>query len=737
VSKQINLRIEAERSNFKLLLLKNPNYFGNLELSEFKPVLKSLTNTKYEALTCVGFNPAKNMLEATVQIKLPSGYGSDLCGIGTHEYIRFFVNYGTGWEDIGLTGFRVHNIPTGKDCIGKPDKPLMYVASLRYLPKTDCCDTPIIPKVRAILSWQWVPPPGNANANWQPPWGNVLECNIQAQPLQWKTLFCAIKSIGKSIGQELKIPPIYEEAKNIPLPIPDPPPFTIAELAKMYGTKSTKANMAQTAAENLNVEPHRFGISDLHTAIATGGFNFETSVAKMVEWKKINLDWQDAIVALNETKANVNYEELECLGIDNITERLIATFRIKLPVGYNGNLCTKGSIEYVAYWADWNDCQWTYLGTAQVNVHDIPDAAKKKGICYSAILPIDLTKIRRSCKNPKTARIRAVLSWNMPPSTVNPDALNYWGNNLDVHIQINPADAIDPEGPPQIRNIGGIPVEEIDSTGMTKPTAVFAHYPYYTADQWGNNRPCPFGGRIVIQGNYLKGFYYRIKVRKQTDPVSMFNAVVQPFDVERADVGFDHQVKVNNEGWFIFLDPIKEFDRILGLWDTAGDDLWEMQLDVAPTPSEFDPQLKSSIWYPIQLDNTAPAADIHISSGGDCKTYQQGNTITGSFIADDLHFGGWGLQTLPSVVFGVTSNTPTVSGLANTDPAAAPSGHTWSLNTASPNAMPPCGYVIRLGVYDRTIVSSLPYSHNWKPAEVGLCLREEVALSKLETKKPS
>ncbi len=477
---------------------------------------------------------------------------------------------------------------------------------------------------------------------------------------------------------------------------------------------------------------HRFGMNDLHNAIATGGFNFETSMAKMVEWKNINLDWQGAIAALNETKANVTYEELECLGIDNITDRLVATFRVKLPVGFNGNLCTKGSVEYVAFWADWNDCQWTYLGTAQVNVHDIPDAAKKKGICYSVILPVDLTKIRRSCKNPKTARIRAVLSWNMPPSTVDPNALNYWGNNIDAHIQINPGDVIDPDGPPKIRNIGGIPVEDIDSTGMTKPTAVFAHYPYYNADQWGN-RPCPFGGRIVVEGNYLISpyLYYRIKVRKQTDPPGMFTTVVQPFDVERADIGFDHQTKVNNEGWFKFLDPTQEFDRILGLWDTAGDDLWEMQLDVAPTASEFDPQLKSSIWYAIQLDNTAPEADIHITAGGDCKTYQQTNTIDGYFIASDINFGSWNLSTLPSVLFGVISNTPTVGGLANTDQAPPPSGHPWSLDTAydaahNPNLMPACGYVIRLNVYDRSIVNSLPFSHNWKPAEVGFCLRENV-----------
>ncbi len=99
--------------------------------------------------------------------------------------------------------------------------------------------------------------------------------------------------------------------------------------------------------------------------------------------------------------------------------------------------------------------------------------------------------------------------------------------------------------------------------------------------------------------------------------------------------------------------------------------------------------------------------------------------MDGKFVADDLHFGGWSLATLPSTALGVPSNQPSASGLANTDPAPAPAGHDWELNTGSPNKMPPCGYVIRLEVSDRTIMHSLPGHHNWKPAEVGFCLREK------------
>jgi hypothetical protein len=58
-------------------------------------------------------------------------------------------------------------------------------------------------------------------------------------------------------------------------------------------------------------------------------------------------------------------------------------------------------------------------------------------------------------------------------------------------------------------------------------------------------------------------------------------------------------------------------------------------------------------------------------------------------------------------------------GLANTDPAPGPGGHDLSLDTVSPIKMKPCGYVVRLDVWDRSIVNSLPNEHNWNHMELG------------------
>ena len=730
------VHVPEERIQFKRLLAENANYFGNLSESALKPVKKLVANTEFEQLTCVGFNPASNTLEATIAVKLPFGYNGDLCQAGSTEYVRFFVDYGSGWEDAGLAGVNVHDIPNEKDCAEQPNKPLTYVASLNYKPKTDCCDDPVLPKVHAILSWQWVPPAGPANVGWLPPWGNALECHIQIKPHPWN-IFCLIELLAQTVDKKIKVPPIFEQVKLQPIPQPDPPPFTLAELAKMYAANPAKRG---DAAE-VTVEPHRFGVSDVHVALSSAGFDQTATAAKAAEWQSLGLDWAGAVAALDNTKANVSYEELECLGLEeDFPERLVATFRIKRPVGYSGDLCHKGSLEYVAFWADWdNTCEWTYLGTQPVNVHDI-STIPKEGLCYSAIQPVDLTYHRRGCTKPKIARVRAVLSWAVPPSTVDPDALNYWGNRLDTHVQIVPGDVIDPQHPlAKIRVLGGIAIEDIDTavTGMTKTVAAmggpvkFAHHTSFTADGWGINRQCPFGGQVIVEGNYYLGYYYRIRIQKVGDPISL-TSVANDFFVLRSDFGFDHQVAIGD--WFKYLDPVQEFDRTLAYWNTTGDDQWFIWLEIATAPNPASIVAVSPV-YRIQLDNTAPAGppavpltmDIHITSGaGDCKDFDQGSTITGIFIADDLHFGGWGLSTEPNTV-STPSNQPEVVGLAPTDPAPGPGGWTWTLHTSPPPAglvtMKPCGYVVRLDVADRTIVQSVPFQHNENNIEVGFCLR--------------
>jgi hypothetical protein len=489
---------------------------------------------------------------------------------------------------------------------------------------------------------------------------------------------------------------------------------------------------SKRAAEQFSVEPHRFGMDHLVSSKSAGAINQEALVAQKAEWAALDINYDDVIGALEETKANTSYEELECLGLETSpTDRLVAIFRIKRESGYSGNLCRRGSFEYVTFWADWDDkCEWKYMGTARVKVHDI-DRKDNADLCYAAILPVDLTYHRRHCSRPKVGRVRAVLSWNTPASSTDPDDLNHWGNRLDRHVLIPPGEGPEPGEPPvaKIRALGGIPVEDIATAtnGMTLPTAEF-FYDDSPADPWGLNRPCPFGGRILVHGQFYQGYWYRVKVRNTNDPPTAFSVLDESFKLLRWDTGSDTQVATN--GFFPYLNPAEYLEYMIAKWQSSGDDLWEVQLDLATAPNAAS-IVSSSPWYKMQLDNTRPelpsTMDIHIDAGGDCKDFTEGGILTGTFVAQDAHFGRWSLNTLPDTPSTPSNDPAAIPPLANTAPTdSTPNpSHPWTLDTGSPKKMKPCGYVVRLVVTDRSIVNSLPGHHNWNHTEVGFCLREK------------
>ena len=706
-----------ERAHFKKLLALNPNYFGNLEGSEFSPVKKIVGNTTYEEVTCVGYNPPLSLLEATVQIKRPGGYNGTLCTPGSTEYVRFFVDYGSGWIDAGLASFNAHDIPNALDCAKKGDKPLSYVVTLPLDPHRRVCRQPVLPKVRAILSWQL--PPAAGNPNWPPVWGNVLDDHVQIKPR--RPIFADVLEVIPPDALK-KLPPLLEEVKPEPIPLPDPPPLSLAELAGLYGAKG-KAKLV--------VEAHRFGLAHIQPLLASG--NQDTILAAATEWKAAGVDLSAAVAALDDTEANVSYEELECLGLEYNLERLIATFRIKRPVGYSGALCYPGSQEYVAFWADWNDtCEWTYLTTVAVNVHDI-HTIPPEGLSYSAILPVDLSAVRRPCGGdgggPKIARIRAVLSWNSPPSTTDPDALNYWGNRLDAHVQIRPGTPVG-GAQPVISIIGGIGVADIDvfGNGMTTPTATFA-FGGSPADPWLLGRECPFGGLIIVQGPPALGFKYRLWARKFADPGSE-EIVKNTFHVVNW-LGVGSNITPDPvTGFATYMDTLSNMDQVLAHWTPGGDDLREIRLELATLGGVV---LGTTPWHRIQLDNTGPrrkpasppfepppvTCEIHIDSGGDCKDFSKGTLIQGHFVARDEHFGGFSLTTLPSSMAPASPTTATPSTSETATFAAG--GDAWELDTS---AMTPCGYVVLLQISDRSILNSVPGQHNYNFTDVGFCLRK-------------
>jgi hypothetical protein len=164
-----------ERSQFRALLLSNPNYFGNLKVSPFTPVVNIQGNTTYEEIGCVGFQPEVNQLESVVFIKQPTGYGGDICSAGTPEYVRFYISFdnGTTWQDRGLESFTAYDIPEGTS----GSKRLEHAVTGQIDPPKTFCFLPNLALVRAILSWNAQPPPNDPN--FTPVWGSVHDTHIQ------------------------------------------------------------------------------------------------------------------------------------------------------------------------------------------------------------------------------------------------------------------------------------------------------------------------------------------------------------------------------------------------------------------------------------------------------------------------------------------------------------------------------------------------------------------------------
>jgi hypothetical protein len=679
---------EQARSNFHLLLLANPNYFGNLEGSEFQPVLPISGDTSYEEIGCVGFSDSLSRLEAVVSIKQSSGYGGTLCTAGSQEYVRFYLSFdgGATWIDEGVTGFNAHDISGAK--------PLEYSAAQPISVAEDFCFYENLPQVRAILSWNYAPPANTPN--YVPVWGNVVNVTIQIPAFEFIIL------AGLLDKAKVQLPANFKNAVNLQQQIPAAPKkaLSLSEVASLYkGKPVTPArylfSAVQTQSQNLN-------------AVVAPSPASKATAAKAIKFPPIDGNISEAIAAILATSGDTTYEELDCVGLDPNRDTLVGVVKVKLPYGFNGGLCTAGSTEYVAFWVDWGS-GYEYAGTVSQNVHDI-SGVPAGGLEYAVVLPVDVASHQQPCSSgAQIVKVRAILSWQTAPPVTDPNYVPVWGNQSDALVQIPAGDTF-VAGTPNISIIGGIGVDQIDTvfTGMTNPNAVFA-LTGTSADPWISSRQCPFGGRIVIQGLPTVGSRYRVWIQK----VGAVLPVVLTDPIVTTDIyGNPSTQNPLPGGFFNYLDNSQNIDDILAYWDSAGDDQWYVWLEIA---TSSDVVTGSTLPYLIQLDNTAPTAVINIDSGGDCKQFTPGTTINGHFVAQDLHFGAFSMATLPT---SMSPNEPTTATPSTSQTAAFP-GDPWQLNTTG---MSTCGYVVEVDVSDNSIVNSSPGNHNYNSDQVGFCL---------------
>ena len=102
-----------------------------------------------------------------------SGYSGGPCTAGSTEHVAFWVDWGGGWEHVGTTATTVHDEDVPDDGL----RYSVYHPLGSYAHRRACSDGPVQPRLRAILSWQQAPPPGDPD--WRPTWGNREETTFE------------------------------------------------------------------------------------------------------------------------------------------------------------------------------------------------------------------------------------------------------------------------------------------------------------------------------------------------------------------------------------------------------------------------------------------------------------------------------------------------------------------------------------------------------------------------------
>jgi len=765
--------LEHERAQFRSLILQNPNYFGNLELSPYKPVKLQQGVTTYEELMCVGLNPPSNRLEAVLHVKQGLGYGGDICSQGSVEYVRFYVDiHDNGvWHDVGVSSVRVHNIPG--------DKPLCYAVRKDFTPFKKRCTNENIVKVRAILSWD-TPPPAN-QPNWPPVYGNVLTVQVQIQP---KYTFFLGDLVKELVDLQVKIPnPIGPVIAGLD------PNITI----KPFPLETLSLSQKKALYANKGVPVHRFGFTEAQTLLTA-----KTATSALVTpsgdspLTSLGLSVSEIAELFGKlqivTDGDTSYEELRCVGLRPQSDLLEAVLTIKRSSGYSGELCAKGSTEYVAFWIDFGDGSgFTYMGTATVQVHDL-QTIPLEDIQYAVFLKKDFSQYLVPCEaGPRVVRLRAILSWETPPPPGNPNYVPTWGNREECLVQLRPGAMV--ARTPVIETVGDITIDDIDAaTGLATGDAELGTFSVNLS---------PFGGGITITGRIagtLPDSYggaasplkYRVLVRRD-DGIDTWHPLTNMVDVDvtkfigavqqeesPGDTIFNISLTATDdgdglgEGWYEYLEdqtaPSTRFVVVdkLARWLTSPsmEGEWEIRME-AKDPNVNPPTLYLGAQViRVRVDNTAPSsvaaanpallpyAPVSLTITGaefngspipaiDCGKFPVGTILTGTYEAHDpgtsdllnQHFGSVSLDVIPDApAHGATVMLSGDGGATYTFitsrsfpvvPTTGESGH-WRLDTAG---MDPCGYVIHMVVCDRTNYDSRGNAF-CPAADIGFCLEE-------------
>jgi hypothetical protein len=488
--------------------------------------------------------------------------------------------------------------------------------------------------------------------------------------------------------------------------------YDITQLAELYKGK---------------VSASRFAFPIVHQVL-----HADLSIDK-IKTKLDDVIKPDTINDIIKLQQNVRYEELTCIGYNRDQDELIATIKIKQPSGYSGNLCSKGSKEYVAFWADYGS-GWQYVGVTSVDVHDFA-SIPPEGLDYAVHLSLNSLGKRQPCEEgAKIVRVRAILAWNVIP--INPNYTPYWGNRKDTSIQLEPGISTTGHNP-VIQSVGGMAVANIDANGLANGTPIGGGCEAYES---------PFGRKIKITGKIanppdtLEGvstLQYRVYV---SDDGITWEQLTNKFWIWYNDLingdwsaNTKYEQKLDGDGWYRYIEDLTGnkqrhvTENVLAIWHTGNrQGKYKIKVDVKDPSSSI---IYTSNVVDVMINNKPPKASISITSGGGtCADFKIGQIIEGTYSAYDTdYFGHLTITVEPNL--GGGKFTEPLPGSSNTTitrsyPTVSTNGENgiWKLDTTN---MPKCGYVIRIIVWDRTIVNNSTCNHYHASDVVGLCLREE------------
>jgi hypothetical protein len=738
-----SVKLEPTRQHFEALLLSNPNYFGTIEGATQPPVAPMKGNTTYEELTCVGLNTPIDRLEAVLQIKKSAGYSGGICTNGSIEWMRFFVDlHDNGvFHDVGLGWVRVYDIGG--------TKPLCYAIYKDFAPIRKRCTAENVVKVRAILSWNTQPQPNNPN--YSPIWGSVMDVMVQIRPRFFIDFGELVTEVLKPVPIPDPIGPVIKQIDpKIKLPLALSPAMAFAEKKKLY-------------LQN-RVPMHRVAFPEVqHLLTAKSVTATQIKTSPLISLGLTEAEIGDLLGKLQAvTDGDTSFEELKCVGIKPEKDMLEAVFTMKKKFGYSGSLCTEGSTEYVAFWIDFNDGGgFTYIDTAALEVHDLTEVGAA-GIQYAVYVKKDLFNHLTPCEaGARIVRLRAILSWQVPPPPGNPNWVPIWGNREECRIQLRPG-----EGKlATILEVDDVATDDISTvTGRANGSFVEGNSTFDDA---------PFGVTITIAGtiglgtDFLGGaaaqFKYRFEV-KRDDGIATYEPVINTFQLKKVQRNGPFVIQCEpgeticefnqaplpaageggESGWYLYHEDLiglltqEILSDVLMKWptDPSMEGRWKARLHVKDSLNNhyFSDEVT------IRIDNTAPEAVLTLTSATlngnplpalECGKFPVGTVLSGTFAAHDpgtsssaadfQHYRTASLTIHPAGPANGVTPTTNPTPLDYNPPAILTVGvnGTWELKT---KGMSPCGYVLRLDVRDRTI-TDVGHSEGFHNAdEFGFCL---------------